>query len=79
MEAGRRFCQAARRKLLRRVVTDGTICANSSSRAPTVLRMVFGSVGAAFGYYAVFLSNAAMLAGGGWLMRKAEVPMARPK
>jgi MFS family permease len=44
-----------------------------------VVPLVFGSVGAAFGYYAVFLSNAAMLAGGGWLMRNAEVPATRKK
>jgi predicted MFS family arabinose efflux permease len=41
-----------------------------------VVPIVFGSVGAAFGYFAVFLSNAAALAGSGMLMRRAQVPEA---
>lgn len=39
-----------------------------------VVPIIFGSVGAAFGYFAVFLSNAAVLAGSGVLMRRAQVP-----
>ena len=46
-----------------------------------VIPLVFGSVGAAFGYAPVFLSNAAMLVGGGLLMRKTRLPVAdlRPR
>ena len=39
-----------------------------------VVPVVFGSVGAAFGYSAVFLSNAAMLAVSGYLTRRMAVP-----
>ena len=39
-----------------------------------VVPVVFGSVGAAFGYSAVFLSNAAVLAASGLMMRKTRVP-----
>ena len=38
--------------------------------------VVFGSVGAAFGFSTVFLSNAAMLGAGGFLMRKTRLPVA---
>ncbi len=37
--------------------------------------LVFGSVGTAFGFGTVFLSNAAMLAAGGFWMRKAHRPV----
>ena len=39
-----------------------------------VVPLVFGSIGAAFGYTTVFLSNAAVLAGSGMLMRRARIP-----
>lgn len=39
-----------------------------------VVPIVFGSVGAAFGVTAVFLSNAAILLASGFLMRKADIP-----
>ena len=42
-----------------------------------VVPIVFGSLGAAFGYTAVFLSNAAVLAGSGWLTRLAGVPKSK--
>ncbi len=44
-----------------------------------VVPIVFGSVGAAFGYAAVFLSNAAVLAGSGLLMRRARIPDTGPR
>jgi len=46
-----------------------------------VVPIVFGSVGAAFGFSAVFLSNSAMLVAGGVLMRKSRLSIAerRPK
>jgi len=46
-----------------------------------VVPVVFGSVGAAFGFSTVFLSNASMLVAGGLLMRKTRLPVAdlRPK
>jgi hypothetical protein len=37
--------------------------------------VVFGTVGAAFGYAAVFLSNAGMLALSAYLLRKAGLPV----
>jgi len=39
-----------------------------------VVPMIFGSVGAAFGVTAVFLSNAVILLTSGLLMRKADIP-----
>ena len=39
-----------------------------------VVPMIFGSVGALFGYTTVFLSNALLLGGSGWLMRKVKPP-----
>ena len=44
-----------------------------------VVPVVFGSVGAAFGYAAVFLSNASLLAASGWQMRRTRVPGASPR
>lgn len=44
-----------------------------------VVPVVFGSVGAAFGYAAVFLSNASLLAASGWQMRRTRVPEASPR
>ena len=44
-----------------------------------VIPLVFGSVGAAFGFSTVFLSNAAMLIAGGLLMRKTRWPDAGPR
>jgi MFS family permease len=38
-----------------------------------VIPVLFGSVGAAFGYRAVFLSNATVLAFGGWLQMRTRV------
>jgi hypothetical protein len=35
--------------------------------------LLFGSIGTAFGYAPVFVSNAALLAAGGILMRKARI------
>ena len=43
-----------------------------------VIPLVFGSVGAAFGFSTVFLSNAAMLVGGGLLMRRTRLGTADP-
>ncbi len=44
-----------------------------------VVPIIFGSVGAAFGYATVFLSNAAVLAASGLLMRRAHVPDTGPR
>ena len=41
--------------------------------------IVFGTVGAAFGYAAVFFSNSALLAAGGLLLRKAGIPGSKPR
>ena len=38
-----------------------------------IIPVLFGSLGAAFGYAPVFLSNAALLVGGGVMMRKAKI------
>jgi MFS family permease len=38
-----------------------------------LIPLVFGSLGTAFGYTLVFVSNSAMLAGGGLLMRRARI------
>jgi predicted MFS family arabinose efflux permease len=43
-----------------------------------VVPIIFGSVGAAFGFGTVFLSNSALLAAGGLLLRKVGMPRARP-
>jgi MFS-type transporter involved in bile tolerance (Atg22 family) len=42
-----------------------------------VVPLVFGSVGAAFGFAAVFLSNSALLATGGLLLRKVGMPKSK--
>lgn len=39
-----------------------------------VIPLVFGSVGTAFGFYPVFVSNSAMLAAGGFLLRRNNAP-----
>ena len=44
-----------------------------------VIPVVFGSVGAAFGYAPVFLSNTAILVGSGLLMRKTPLPVTGPR
>ena len=43
-----------------------------------VVPLVFGSVGTAFGFGAVFFSNSALLAAGGLLMRKVGIPRSKP-
>ena len=43
-----------------------------------VVPLVFGSIGTAFGFSAVFLSNSALLATGGLLLRKVGMPQSRP-
>ena len=43
-----------------------------------VIPLVFGSVGATFGFSTVFLSNATMLFAGGLLIRKPHFPTANP-
>jgi predicted MFS family arabinose efflux permease len=43
-----------------------------------VVPLVFGSVGAAFGFATVFLSNSALLTTGGVLMRKVGIARAKP-
>jgi MFS-type transporter involved in bile tolerance (Atg22 family) len=43
-----------------------------------VVPLVFGSVGAAFGFATVFFSNSALLATGGFLMRKVGIPRSKP-
>lgn len=43
-----------------------------------VVPIVFGSVGAAFGFATVFLSNSALLAAGGALLRKVGIPKSKP-
>jgi predicted MFS family arabinose efflux permease len=40
--------------------------------------LVFGSIGTAFGYAAVFLSNTVLLAASGLLLRRADMPRSRP-
>ena len=42
-----------------------------------VVPLVFGSVGAAFGFATVFFSNSALLTAGGLLMRKARIPRSK--
>jgi MFS family permease len=44
-----------------------------------VVPIVFGSVGAAFGFATVFLSNSALLAAGGFLLRRVGIPAAKPR
>ena len=44
-----------------------------------VVPLVFGSIGTAFGFSAVFLSNSALLTTGGLLMRKVGIPRAKPE
>ncbi|MCC7484536.1 MAG: MFS transporter [Burkholderiales bacterium] len=43
-----------------------------------VVPLFFGSVGTAFGYVAVFLTNAAILATGGFLLRRSGMPRPKP-
>jgi predicted MFS family arabinose efflux permease len=43
-----------------------------------VVPLVFGSVGAAFGFATVFFSNSALLATGGFLLRKVGMPRSKP-
>lgn len=43
-----------------------------------VVPIVFGSVGAAFGFATVFISNSALLAAGGLLLRKVGMPGSKP-
>jgi predicted MFS family arabinose efflux permease len=43
-----------------------------------VVPLVFGSVGAAFGFATVFFSNSALLATGGFLLRKVGIPRSKP-
>jgi hypothetical protein len=40
-----------------------------------LIPILFGSVGTAFGYTPVFVSNALLLVGGGVLMRRARVTL----
>jgi MFS family permease len=42
--------------------------------AHVVMPLVFGSLGAAFGFFPVFLSNSAMLVTGGFIMRRIRPP-----
>jgi MFS family permease len=42
--------------------------------AHLVIPLVFGSVGTAFGFFPVFVSNSAMLVAGGFLMRRNNAP-----
>jgi predicted MFS family arabinose efflux permease len=44
-----------------------------------VVPIVFGSLGAAFGVTAVFISNAAILSASGLLLRKAGIPDSKPQ
>ena len=44
-----------------------------------VIPLIFGSLGAAFGSAAVFISNSVMLTIGGFLMRKARLPGTEPR
>jgi predicted MFS family arabinose efflux permease len=44
-----------------------------------VVPLVFGTVGTFFGFATVFLSNSALLAGGGLLLRKVGMPKSRPQ
>jgi hypothetical protein len=39
-----------------------------------MIPLFFGSLGTAFGFYPVFITNAAMLATGGFLMRRNSAP-----
>ena len=43
-----------------------------------VIPLIFGSVGTAFGYFPVFVSNSAMLVAGGFLMRRNIMPDSGP-
>jgi MFS-type transporter involved in bile tolerance (Atg22 family) len=42
-----------------------------------VVPLVFGSVGAAFGFATVFFSNSALLTAGGALMRRVGIPRSK--
>jgi len=46
--------------------------------AHLVVPLVFGSIGTAFGFTAVFWSNSALLATGGVLLRRSRIPATRP-
>jgi hypothetical protein len=39
-----------------------------------VIPLIFGSLGTAFGFFPVFISNSAMLVAGGFLMRRNRLP-----
>ncbi|HET7157880.1 MAG TPA: MFS transporter, partial [Burkholderiales bacterium] len=41
--------------------------------------IVFGTVGSAFGYATVFFSNSALLAVGGFLLRRVGIPGSKPR
>jgi MFS family permease len=43
-----------------------------------IIPILFGSLGTAFGYAPVFLTNSAMLVAGGFLMRKAKISVPAP-
>jgi MFS family permease len=44
--------------------------------AHLVIPLVFGSLGTAFGFFPVFISNSAMLVAGGFIMRRSNAPEA---
>jgi MFS family permease len=44
-----------------------------------IIPVLFGSLGTAFGYGPVFLTNSAMLVAGGALMRKAKISVPAPQ
>jgi len=59
---------------LGRVAESAGLRVTVNNFAHLVIPLAFGSIGSAFGFYPVFISNSAMLVAGGLLMRKNRPP-----
>jgi MFS family permease len=57
-----------------RVAESSGLRVTVNNFAHLLIPLVFGSVGTAFGFYPVFVSNSAMLVAGGFLMRRSNAP-----
>lgn len=57
-----------------RVAESAGLRVTVNNFAHLVIPLAFGSIGSAFGFYPVFISNSAMLVAGGLLMRKNRAP-----
>jgi len=55
---------------LGRVAESAGLRVTVNNFAHLVIPLAFGSIGTAFGFYPVFISNSAMLVAGGLLMRR---------